>query len=55
MNPKGLEQAAEEQLDTILPPFIDIEQVRKKKKKTFEYIRHSLLLNQPSSIGLEVQ
>ena len=54
MNPKGLEQAAEEQLDTILPPFIDIEQVR-KKKKTFEYIRHSLLLNQPSSIGLEVQ
>jgi len=32
MNPKGLEQAAEEQLDTILPPFIDIEQVRKKKR-----------------------
>jgi len=52
MNLRGLEQAVEEQLDTIPPPFIDNEQVR---KETLEYIRHSLLLNQPSSIGLEVQ
>ena len=30
MNPRGLEQAAEEQVDTIPSPFIDLEQVRKR-------------------------
>jgi len=36
MNLRGPEQAAEEQLDTIPPTFIDIEQVRKRDVRVYQ-------------------
>jgi len=47
MNLRGLEQAAEEQLDTIPPLFIDIEQVRKRDVRVYQalFIIKSTLFN----------
>jgi len=47
MNPRGLEQAAEEQLDVIPPPFIDMEQVRKRDVRVYQalFIIKSTLFN----------
>jgi len=47
MNSRGLEQAAEEQLDTIPPPFIDSEQVRKRNVRVYQalFIIKSTLFN----------
>jgi len=47
MNPRGLEQAVEEQIDTILPPLINFEQVRKRDVRVYQalFIIKSTLFN----------
>jgi len=51
MNPRGLEQAAEEQIDTIPPPLINIEQVRKRDDRVYQalFIIKSTLFNSSRS------
>ena len=52
MNPRSLEQTAEEQIDTISPPLINIEQVRKRDNRVYQAL---FIIKLTSSIGLEVQ